>query len=383
MNTTRKYWLDTMLKIVTPAIEALANDRLKQDMPVDSVYAPEEYEYWEYLEILGRITTSIAPWLACKGLEEEEEKLRVRYAELMRKCITIAVDPEAKDHVNFVPQPYLQPIVDAAFLAQGILRAPEELWDPLDDITKTRVLEHMRMTRVEKPGQENWLLFSAIIECLLHYAGADDWDPMRIDYALYKHMDWYCGDSWYGDGPHFQTDYYNSYVIHPMLVDVLREVGDCYPDWQNMRSVINARASRFATYQEHLIAPDGTYPPMGRSLAYRFGAFHCLAQMSYLEMLEDYITPAQVRCALTAVIQKVCSSPDMFDEKGWLRIGVYGYQPDIAEVYISTASLYFCAVVFLPLGLNQDAAFWKDEDKDWSSKALWSGVNMKTVYALD
>ena len=40
-----------------------------------------------------------------------------------------------------------QPIVDAAFLAQGILRAPKELWEPLDEQTKERVLDAMRQTR--------------------------------------------------------------------------------------------------------------------------------------------------------------------------------------------------------------------------------------------
>jgi hypothetical protein len=34
------------------------------------------------------------------------------------------------------------------------------------------------------------------------------------------------------DGPAYHADYYNCFVIQPMLVDVLTAVGHCYPDWE-------------------------------------------------------------------------------------------------------------------------------------------------------
>ncbi len=37
MTETRKYWLDSMLKIVTPLLKALSEDCLKEEMPVESV----------------------------------------------------------------------------------------------------------------------------------------------------------------------------------------------------------------------------------------------------------------------------------------------------------------------------------------------------------
>lgn len=33
--------------------------------------------------------------------------------------------------------------------------------------------------------------------------------------------EWYKGDGWYGDGPDFHFDYYNSFVIQPMIIQVL------------------------------------------------------------------------------------------------------------------------------------------------------------------
>ena len=82
-----------------------------------------------------------------------------------------------------------------------------------------------------------------MIECLLHHAGAPDWDPMRIDYALLKHAEWYKGDGWYGDGDTFHLDYYNSFVIQPMLLDVLGEMRDEFEDWKEFAQAARLRAA--------------------------------------------------------------------------------------------------------------------------------------------
>ena len=105
-----------------------------------------------------------------------------------------------------------------------------------------------------------------------------DWDRLRVDYALRQHEQWYKGDGAYGDGPEFHWDYYNSFVIHPMLIDVLDACGDESPAWKDIAVRAQARATRYAAVQERLIAPDGSFPPIGRSIAYRCGAFHLLAQ---------------------------------------------------------------------------------------------------------
>lgn len=380
MNETRKFWVDTMLKIATPLLDSLSRDCLRKEMPIESKSPREDRENYTYLEGFGRVVVGIAPWLGCKELTGEEEELRKKYAALVRRCLDVCVDPDANDKMNFSYG--FQPIVDAAFLAQGILRAPEELWEPLSDLTKERLLNAMRETRTRKPGQNNWLLFSAMIECLLHHAGAPDWDPMRIDYALLKHAEWYKGDGWYGDGKEFHWDYYNSFVIQPMLLDVLAEIRNEYPAWGEMEAEAWRRAAHYATHQEHLISPEGTYPLIGRSLAYRFGAFHDLSMMAYKHSLEEGVTPAQVRCALTAVMRRLMAFDNMFDANGWLQVGVCGHQPGMGEFYISTGSLYLCCEVFLPLGLGEADPFWSDPDTDWTMKYLWKGENHECEHAL-
>jgi hypothetical protein len=203
-----------------------------------------------------------------------------------------------------------------------------------------------------------------------------------VDYALRQHAQWYKGDGIYGDGPAFHWDYYNSYVIHPMLLDVLGAVGDEAEAWKAMRDPEIRRAQRYAAIQERLISPEGTFPAIGRSIAYRFGAFQLLAQVALRHELPAEVTPAQVRGALTAVMRRSMEAPGTFDEHGWLRIGFAGHQPGIGERYISTGSLYLCATGLLPLGLPVTDAFWSDPPQPWTAQKAWSGQPFPIDHAL-
>lgn len=374
---TRKLWLDWMLIIITPVLDALARDELKNKMPIYQHKTSNNRHLYTYLEAFGRILLGISPWLACRFSGEEEER-RKYFENIVLLSLENAFDPDKNDYMNFSNGS--QPLVDAAFLAAGILRCPEVLWNNLDKKTKQNIINSLNQTRSIRPYRNNWLLFSAIIECFFHFIG-EKWDSMRVDYAILKHLEWYKGDSWYGDGNDFHFDYYNSYVIHPLLVDIIREMKD-EPAWKGVYNIILERAARFSTYQEHLISPDGTYPLVGRSLTYRFGAFHNLAYMALLHNLEKNITPSQVRCGLTSVIMKTVSFGSMFDDQGWLQIGVCGKQPSMGETYISTGSLYLCTTVFLPLGLPPQDDFWSSPDAPWTMKALWSGEDRQCGHAL-
>lgn len=107
-----------------------------------------------------------------------------------------------------------------------------------------------------------------------------------------------------------------------------------------------------------------------------------LSQAAQQHILEDSIQPAQVRCALTAVIEKITSFPDMFDEHGWLRPGVCGYQPTLAESYINIGSLYLCCMVFPALGLAETDPFWATPDTPWTAKKAWSGLTTPMDHSI-
>jgi hypothetical protein len=204
-----------------------------------------------------------------------------------------------------------------------------------------------------------------------------------VEYALREHASWYLGDGVYGDGPHFHADYYNSFVIHPFLLGVLDVLGSRDPAWQAMVEPVRARATRYAAIQERTIAPDGTYPPIGRSLAYRCGVFHLLADAAQRGMLPAGLPPEQVRCALSATMRRTLEAPGTFDDRGWLRIGLAGHQPSIGERYISTGSLYLCTAVFLPLGLPVTDRFWSGPDVPWTSLRAWGGQDLLADHAME
>ncbi len=378
-ESDREYWIRVLTRLADPVLSALSQRKLKATMPVEAPHGNAlDRKQYTYLEALGRLLAGIAPWLETPSSGREED-LRGRYVNLARQAIAAAVDPASPDYMNFTHG--LQPVVDAAFLALAVLRAPNELWNQLDRATKLQLIEALRSTRVIRPGFNNWLLFSATVEAFLARFG-EQWDPMRVDYAVRQHEEWYKGDGIYGDGPQFHWDYYNSFVIHPMLLEVVETVSKFSDSWKSFQPAITARAKRYAAIQERLIGPDGAFPAIGRSLAYRFGAFHLLATMALRKQLPEHVAPEQVRCALTAVIRRMIEAPGTFDAAGWLTVGFCGHQPSIGEPYISTGSLYLCATALVPLGLPSADPFWSGLAKPWTSQQVWSGQNIAADHAI-
>jgi len=376
----RKYWIETLIKVADPVLTALAKRELKKVMPVEQ--GKSDRSNVTHLEALGRTLVGIAPWLELEITDAWENELIKKYAQLAREAIDAGTDPKSPDYMNFSFSHGKQPIVDAAFLSLAILRSPRELWSKLDSRVKTNLVNSLKMTRDgDKPGYTNWLLFSAIIEVALYKMG-EQWDRMRVDYAVRQFQLWYVGDGVYSDGPDFHWDYYNSFVIQPMLLEILINVGDFYEEWRVLKEPILKRSQRYAVIQERLITADGSFPPIGRSIAYRFGAFQTLGQISLMKELPEEIHPSQVRCAMTAVIKHTLDVPGTFDENGWLKIGLCGSQPGLGEEYISTGSLYLCTAGFLPLGLSQENEFWSGEDRPWTWKKIWSGENMTIDHAI-
>ncbi|MDR2981369.1 MAG: DUF2264 domain-containing protein, partial [Puniceicoccales bacterium] len=153
-------------------------------------------------------------------------------------------------------------------------------------------------------------------------------------------------------------------------------------EWKKHSAVVLKRAQRYAVIQERLIAPDGTYPIIGRSNAYRCGAFQTLAQIALLKKLPKSLPPSQVRSAMTAMIRRQMEAQGTFDEQGWLRIGFCGHQPSLGDAYVSTGSLYLCSPAFLPLGLPASDPFWSAPDMAWTSVKAWSGVDIPGDHAI-
>lgn len=375
----RKIWIETMDRIVRPVLTALSEDCLKKKLPLE--FHPH-CAYFAPLEAFGRTASGIAPFLALEEVTSEEKELQEEYISLFLKGLDYATNPESNDYMEFDDKHGHQPLVDAAFLSHALIRAKKQLINSLDERVKNNLKKALRKTRCIIHTDNNWIFFTAMVEAALFLLEDSTFDMIRIHYACQLFESWYMGDGIYGDGEHYHWDYYNSFVIQPMYVDLVElfkdrnsKIAELYP------KVIN-RAKRYTSILERMIAPDGTYPIIGRSITYRFGAFQLLSQMSLLHMLPEELKPAQVRSALTAVILKVTESKQMFDDKGFLLPGVYGHQPNLAENYINVGSLYLCTTVFLSLGLPETDEFWRDESIDWTSRKVWSGKLVNIDHAI-
>jgi len=374
----RAYWVSLTEKISRPVLENLARRTLKKNMPVEQQPGSKR-EPVSPLEAFGRLLYGIAPWLTATGLDESEHASQTHFQNLARTALDAATDPHSPDFMDFSTPG--QPLVDTAFLAQGILRAPHILWDPLEPRVKNQIIHALQATRSFKPHPCNWVLFAATVESALLTFGQPTSED-RLECYVRDMLGWYCGDGIYGDGEFFHFDYYNSFVIHSMLVDVLTTLSRHDARFGPARETAWERMTRYAEIQERLIAPDGSFPPVGRSLAYRAGAFQTLAHAAWEHRLPPTLSPAQVRSALTALLHRTLEVPGTFDAGGWLRIGLCGPQLAQGETYISTGSLYLCTAAHLPLGLPPSDPFWSAPTEPWTAQKIWSGVNLPADHAI-
>lgn len=381
-QSDREFWVGTLDKIARPVLSNLANGTLMSDMPYESLGKGNKPV--SRLEAFGRTMVGISPWLELGPDSSPEGQLREEYIDMALKAIANSVNPDSPDYLVFDKRTgSTQPLVDAAFLAEGLLRAPTQLWGRLDAKAREDLVREMKSSRAIKPWESNWLLFASIIEAfLLETTGECDVD--RMEYGVKRFMEdgWYKGDAQYGDGEQFHLDFYNSLVIHPMLTDVLAvmkkhgmEKGAYYEEQVK-------RLSRFAVQLERVISPEGTYPAVGRSITYRFGHFHALSQAALMGILPEKLPASQVRSALTAVIRRQISVPGTFDENGWLTVGFAGHQINMSETYINTGSEYLCCAVFLPLGLPESDPFWSGEFQPWTNLKAWGGEDVGSDHAL-
>lgn len=367
----RQIWIHEMDKMVKPVLYNLAKDSLRINMPTATSIRVDNKEHRikvQYVEVLGRVLCGIAPWLQLEGGAAQEVALRKQYREWVIQGLKNSLDSNANDFMRYDIGG--QQLVDASFVALAFIRAPW-LWENLDKKNQTLLVKSIATTRKFKPGFSNWLLFSAVNEAFMAKFGFE-WDVMRVDYALQQLDQWYVGDGMYKDGNNYAFDYYNSYVIHPylgVLVDVIGKKSNAY---NAMFDKIKKRNERYAVIQERLINPDGTFPATGRSIIYRGAAFHHLADMASKKMLPKQLSPEQVRCALTEVIKRTLESPTTYKD-GWLTIGLYGEQPNLADVYNNQGSPYLCTSIFLPLGLPEADPFWANAAVKWSAQKIWTG----------
>ena len=367
-NVVRDYWLKCMLKIAEPVLKNCADGLLHTNMPLmgDNITRAKRYAH---LEALGRTILGISPWLESEiSSSPEEEQQKELYRDWARKSIANAVNPSSPDFMNWDDGD--QPLVDAAFLCLGILQAKKQLWNNLDNDTKQNF--HLAIKRTRKITKKNEFIF----DLMQNY--------MSVDIsAIGNHEADASGDGFYKDGDNFHFDYYESIVIHPFLLEIVRRIS-----WITDKRKYRDRALRYCKILLSMIGDDGCYPLIGRSLCYRGGVLHILAKMAVFDDFNNSIDEnikidkKAVRTSLTNVLNRIMSG-DIFDKNGWLKIGMVKEQLNLAEEYINTGSLYMFMSMFMVTAIDAGNDFWQGEKSyDYSSR-LWAGENLKYDTALE
>lgn len=368
----RQQWVELCYRIAAPVLENMSKGELQKNMQLElSPTWDGRDKRVAYMETFGRLMAGISPWLALPDDDTEEGRMRKQIREWALLSYKNAVDPDSPDFLLWETSS-TQRLVDAAYLAESFLRAPEATWQQLDETTKKRYIERFQRLKVVRPAYNNWLLFRGLIEAFLMSIG-EEADQYVLTVAANKINEWYLSDGWYSDGPEFSLDYYNAYVIHPMYIEML-EVLNKHNFWTPISTGLAIkRMQRFNVFMERLISPEGTYPAFGRSVVYRMGAFQTLAMAAWKYGLPEGLSNGQVRSALTAVMNNMFKVEGNFNEGGFLQLGFAGHQPELSNYYTNNGSLYMTSLVFMPLGLPADHPFWSDAAQPWTSQKAWSG----------
>lgn len=367
----REVWSELCYKIAQPILENMSKGELQKNMNLElSPTWDGRNKKVAYMEAFGRLMAGISPWLALPDDDTKEGKMRKQLRDWAVQSYKNAVDPNSPDCLLW--EGPTQILVDAAYIAESFMRAPDATWNLLDETTKQRYIDRFIGLRVIRPAYNNWLLFRAMTESFLLSIG-EKADQYALTVAVNKINEWYLSDGWYSDGPEFALDYYNSYVIHPMYIEVL-EVCNANKFWTPISTKLAIkRMQRFNTFLERLISPEGTYPAFGRSVVYRMGAFQTMALAAWKYGLPEGLSNGQVRSALTAVMKNMFAVEGNFDDENYLRLGFAGHQPDLSNYYINNGSLYMTSLVYMPLGLPADHPFWTSPAEPWTSQKAWTG----------
>jgi hypothetical protein len=373
-------------KMTEPVLANMAAGTLRKN------FALEVSPTWDgrdkgvaYLECFGRLIAGVAPWLALADDGTPEGRTRKRLHQLALQSYTNSVDPANPDYLLWKGPG--QTLVDSAYFTNALIRAPKALWEPLDAKTKQRIIAEIKSLRRIEPPYINWMLFAAMNEAWLMSIG-EEFDPLRMNVAIRKINEWYVGDGWIKDGDAFHFDYYNAFVMHPMLVeilDVLDQKKGAF--WNGKPEELRAQAvKRMQRYSEHLerfISTDGSFPPIGRSLTYRTAAFQPLALLALRKQLPASLPEGQIRAALQAVHKAVWTAPGNFTKDGYLTIGFVGHQPELGDWYSNNGSMYIASASLLPLGLPESDSYWTSAPQDWTQKKAFAGARFPKDYPVN
>ena len=356
-------WKNILFKISLPVLDGFLNETIKNEFHIQySTHLDKntiENNNVVFIELFCRTILGLSGYL--NNIEDEEHNFILNK---VLKCFDIVFN----GYIIFDCKDQL--LVEMANLVLSFYYCPL-LWKNINNATKNNIIKVMKKAYNYNPHDNNWILFSCIVGIFL-YKNKYINNIIKIYTNIRNFENFYVGDGWYKDGNDFHMDYYNSYVILPFLCEIYKQLDNKTKYEDTFEKLV-----RHSEFLERLISSDGSFPVFGRSAVYRTAIFHALVYSCFNQKISSNLTFGQIRSGLTEVIKKVFVNNLLnFNEKGFLNLGFSSFQPQIADKYSNSGSVYFSLLVFLPLGLNKNHDFWSSENEEWSQKKLWSGKSI-------
>ena len=363
--TDREYLSDVAKRILLPSLTDAAGRFFSRE---DYIITDQVGYILTEMEALLRPLWGIAPLLKQEELSVTVNGMTVPVGKLYREIMLLGTDPESdllfsrfadRDKNGFANQS----ITEIAAYCVALCLAPEILWDPYTDEEKETVGNWIREWSVyalENSWENNHFWFPIISVTALERLGVDCGDVTEtLERALSFLDGMYIGGGWYQDGCFGRFDYYLawSHHIYPLLWSMIARDTRFYDE--KRAAEYARRCEAFVPYYLRYFDSDGSCPPMGRSLSYRFAesAVFAAAALAGCEI--------PFGAARRALIKNVSYFDNEHNINGGIMKPGYLYpSPALAESYTSEGGSLWCAKTFLALCMDEDHPFWTASEEE-------------------
>ncbi len=261
------------------------------------------------------------------------------------------VDPDSEFYWGDFKD-YDQKAVESAILSIGLMLIPEYLWEELNEKDQKNLSSWLYQINSKKVYENNWIFFRILANIALRGV-KQPYDDNKLRQDLNTIDEFYLGNGWYSDGKTKQLDYYISFAFHFYGLILAKNIEkNDYALAQKFKK----RAELFAKDYIYYFSQDGSAIPFGRSLVYKSAQSAFWGALAYadVEVYDWSIIKGLFFRNINWWLEH-----GLVDENNFLTIGYTYSNQNVAEGYISYASVYWALKMFLPLMLNETHGFWK------------------------
>jgi hypothetical protein len=251
-------------------------------------------------------------------------------------------------------------MVEMGALGAALLLAPHELWDPVPEPARARLVSWLSAIDSRDTRPNNWLFFRSLVDLGLRRIGAREVESDAARSDLDSIDELYLGHGWYEDGRRGPVDWYVPFAFHFYgLVYAGSRLGE-----SSRAGAYRERAAAFADEHARWFAPNGAALAFGRSLTYRFAQAAFWGALAFAGV--EALPWGQIKTLYLGNLRHWRTMP-IADRDGVLSVGYANGSRRIAESYSSAGSPYWAFKAFLPLALPADHPFWIADEEPLAS----------------